>query len=285
MNFWLSEVLVDGGLTAALAVGLGLHLRLVRFFDLGWAIWAMSAALVAVDVALWSGSFWAGVLAGGLVGALMGLGEDYFLLSRQMGSLVYGQTLERFHFTAALAAYLAATSVTDVLGFRDYEMIPATEGSWVGLPVRRLMAAGVCWGALAICAGIRYSRRGMFCRALLDDSSACLVFGFRVPAIAGVLGLVAGGLTGIASGCFGLLYVAHQTTGFTVMLRAVIPFILVGARSSGRIVVVSLLVVVVIAGFRTQFGETASHYLVYGVITLLLALRPEGLSREGLRRA
>jgi len=118
------HILVNGSLTAAAAVGLSLHLRLVRFFDLAWALWAMISAIVGVFVARSTSSPLAGILAAGLLAGILGAIEDGLILKRALTSYIPYDVLERFSFSGALGIYLALTSATEVAGFRAWEILP-----------------------------------------------------------------------------------------------------------------------------------------------------------------
>lgn len=107
------DLLVQSGVLAAAAVGLSLQMRLVRFFDLSWALWAMTTALVGVYVARVYSSPFVGVLASACVGAAIGAVEDGLILRRALSSAGPREPLERISFAAALAVYLAVVSLAE----------------------------------------------------------------------------------------------------------------------------------------------------------------------------
>jgi branched-chain amino acid transport system permease protein len=277
MNAWALDAFIIGGLLSVAAVGLALHLRLVRFFDLSWALWAMSAGLLGVYVARRSPSVVLAVLMGTLLGATLGALEDGLILRKALTSFIPPDVLERFSFAAALAIYLAIVSTTELLGFRDQEFVQARPWSWHGLSDPQLTTAVSCWSALLICAAIRTTRLGIKIRALLDSPSAYAQLGFSVSLPSAIVGLIAGGLTGLAGACFGLLYLAHYSMGLALMLLAVIPCLLLGLQSSFRTVIAAVLTSAAIAGIRYRLGYTASEYVIYSLILFLLILRPRGL--------
>ncbi len=283
MNTWMAYLVVDGVVVAAGAVGLCLHLRLVRFFDMGWAVWAMTAALVGVGVSRWSSSPIAGIAVGGLIGVALGALEDGYILRKALGGFIPYDVLERFSFSGGLAVYLILISTTEVLGFRDQEVLPPIGTSLFGLSAAGACSVLTCAGALACAWGVRASSLGIKFRALLDDSSVCAHYGFGVSGLAALVGALAGGLTGVASSCFGLIYAAHYTVGLSFMLLAVVPCILVGMRNSSHVIIASTVVVAVVGVVRFLFGYTISEYVVYGAIILVLAARPLGLARSHLR--
>jgi len=289
MKVFFIDILVRSGVIAAAAVGLSLHLRLVRYFDLGWAIWGMMAALVGMYVAraLSSSSSLSSlvfsIVAGGIVGAVLGAITDGAILRRTLTSFIPKDVLERFNFTGALALFLVFTSAAEVLGFRDQEMVPASGEFWLGLSTSNLAALCVCWGSLISCCAVRFSSFGVRMRALLDNSSACPLWGLNVPVLASLMGGLAGALTGVSASSFGLIYRAHYSTGLEIMLIAVIPCILVALRSTVRVIAASIGVVTVIEITQFKFGYTAAEFLVYGGIILVLILRPEGLTGRQLR--
>lgn len=130
---------------------------------------------------------------------------------------------------------------------------------------------------------LRQSPVGIYIRALLDDPSVYVLFGFRLLPLTLFVGLLAGAITGIASGSFGLLYFAHHTTGLSLMLLAVIPFIATGMKGSLRLVMAAVLVTVAMSFVRFRLGYAASEFVVYGAILNVLALRPHGLRAFALR--
>jgi branched-subunit amino acid ABC-type transport system permease component len=283
MRSWAIYILVQGGVVAAASVGLGLHLRLVRFFDLSWALWAIGAAFVGVHVASSSSSPILGIVAGTLTAILLGMLEDGLAFQGILTSYVPAEAIERFSFSGALAAYLAVSSLVEVLGMRERVTIPSTKFSWFGLSMVELIAAVSCWAALGICALIRFSNRSLRLRALLENSRACPPFGMRVQTLSLVVGGLSGFLTGAAASSFGLLYFADSSTGFSLMLLAVVPCILIGPRSSRSVALAAIIIVSIVGAIRFYFGDSASQFVVQGMILGLLVARPAGFVQSRLR--
>lgn len=283
MNPWLIYILTQGGITAVAAVGLGLHLRLVRFFDLGWALWAISAAFVGVYMAGWSSSPLLGIIAGSLTAAVLGVLEDGVVFRNLLTSFVPFEAVERFSFGGALAAYLAVASLIQVVGLRDQASIPATTGSWLGLSWVQVTVVISCWGLLGICALLRYSKWSLPLRALLEDSRACPAYGMRVRRLALVTGGLSGLLTGVAASSFGVLYFAHTSTGFSLMLLAVVPCVLIGPRRSSGVAAAAVISIGTIGIIRFYLGDNAAEFLVQVTLILLLICRPSGFVISNLR--
>jgi branched-subunit amino acid ABC-type transport system permease component len=283
MMSWVIYILVHGGVAAATSVGLGLHLRLVRFFDLTWALWTISAALIGVQTTLWTSSAPLGVLIGAITGAILGILEDGFLLRDILTSHVSSTIAERFLFCGALAAYLGVISLIEVAGLRDRVSVPPSQFSWLGLSSLQLTVAGVCWGLLAIYGLLRISKVSLPLRAILANSRACPGFGMHVPMLAGTIGSLSGFLTGAGASSFALLYFANVSTGFSLMLLAIVPFILAGTNGSVWVCAAAVLTITAIAAIRFYLGDTAAEFIVQMTIIALLLARPEGVVQTRLR--
>lgn len=283
MTAWAAYAVVQVGLVAAAAVGFALHVRLVRLFDMGWAVWAMLGAYAGVLATRYFESAWVGVLLGVLVGATVGSLEDRLLLRYSATSFLPPDALERFRFAAALGLFLASTSLAQALGFRDQEMVPAADTAAFGLPEESLAGSTVCWSLLGACFLLRRTPLGLRLRAVLIDPRAAVLHGFNVPRLALVLGAVSGALTGAAAATFGVIYRAHFSSGLALMMLAVIPSLCVGLRSSARIVALSAFLVVLVGVTQWTLGLTVAEYVVRGGTVALLLVSPNGLSPRRLR--
>jgi len=283
MKSWTIYIFVQGSIIAAASTGLGLQLRLVRFFDLGWALWAMASSFVSVLVANTYSSPVLGIICGTLTATILGVFEDAVIFRGVLTSYVPYQALERFSFSGSLAAYLALASLTEVLGLRDRITVPSSNFSWQGFSLVELSVVVSSLFLLTICAIVRYSSWSLPLRAVLDNSRGCPAYGMRVHTLAGVIGGLAGALTGVAASSFGLLYFAHSSMGFSLMLLAVVPVILIGPRNSHWIALVAVVTVAIIAAVRFYFGDSASQFLVQAAILVLLLTRPTGVLQGQLR--
>jgi len=214
---------------------------------------------------------------------MLGTLEDGYILRKTLGGFIPYDALERISFSGALAVYLLLISFTEVLGFRDQEVLPPIGSSFLGLSAPGFCSVLICCGTLVFAAALRASSLGIKVRALLDDSSVCAHYGYSVSVLATLTGTLAGGLTGVAASCFGLLYSAHSSVGLSFMLLAVVPCILVGMRNSARVVITSCVFVALVGSVRFLFGYTISEYVVFGAIILLLAIRPLGFASTRIR--
>ena len=214
---------------------------------------------------------------------ILGALEDGYILRKALGGLIPYDVLERISFSGALAVYLILISITEVLGFRDQEILPPIGNSFLGLSAPGVCSVLMCAGALAFAGALRASSLGIRFRALLDDSSVCAHYGFSVSVLATLVGGLAGGLTGVAGSSFGVIYAARYSVGLSFMLLAVVPCILVGMRNSSRVVIASTAFVAVVGAVRFIFGYTISEYVVFGAIILLLTVRPLGFASSHLR--
>ena len=283
MKIWLLHILVNGSLTAAAAVGLSLHLRLVRFFDLGWALWAMISAIVGILAAKSTSSPVAGILAAGLLGALMGAVEDGLILKKAFTSYIPYDVLERFSFSGALGIYLALTSATEAAGFRAWEIVPVSESETFGLTPTETIIVLICVVLLASLSILKVTHYGARLRAVLDEPSVSQLYGINVASYACMIGGIAGLLTGVASCSFGLLYFANTGTGFSLMMLAVIPCLIVGIHNSLRVIVASSAFVSTVLAVRFLLGYEASEFVIYGSMVVILLIMPSGFTGSRLR--
>ena len=283
MTLWFAYFAVHAAIVAAGAVGFSLHVRLIRVFDMGWAVWATLCAYAAVLSVREFGSAWVGLLLGSSIGMLIGALECRFLLRHAAAGFLPPDALERFRFAAALGGFLSATSLIQALGFRDQEIVPAEGETFYGVSKEALVGSLLCWSLLASCYLLRRLPVGLRLRAVLTDPRTAIIHGLDVPKLALGLGAVSGALSGAAAATFGLVYRAHYTSGMALMMLAVIPSLTVGMRRSARIIVVAIGVVVLLGFAQLSFGLAAADYLIRGATLVLLMISPMGFSPRSAR--
>lgn len=276
-------ILVYSAVIACASVGLSLHLRLVRFFDLSWTIWVLAVAGLSVAVTKFTVDPQVGILAGVVAGALLGGFEDGVILCRRLFNGIPEEVLERFNFMGALGLYLVLTSSLALVGLHGQEMTPVLEAQDGLLSTEESSAAVACWGLLILCSVIRRTSLGLHLRALMEDPDVCRQYGLPVNRLATVIGCIAGALTGAAASSYAIISRVDTQIGLQLMLLAVIPCIMVRFRNSLRVLVASLAFVISLALVRIWFGEILSEMLVYVAVVGLLFAIPSGFVGRSTR--
>jgi branched-chain amino acid transport system permease protein len=243
----------------------------------------MISAIVGVFVARSTSSPLAGILAAGLLAGILGAIEDGLILKRALTSYIPYDVLERFSFSGALGIYLALTSATEVAGFRAWEILPVSESEIFGLTRAETLIVLICWILLVLLSFLKFTELGARLRAVLDEPSVSQLYGINVPPYAYLLGGISGLLTGVASSSFGLLYFAHTSTGFSLMLLALVPCLMVGIQSSLRVILASAVFISIVVTVRFLFGYEASEFAIYGSIVVILLIVPPGFTGSRLR--
>ena len=228
-------------------------------------------------------SFWAGILLGPLVVALLGVVIERWLLRRVYGRDVTFQLLLTF---AVLLILDDAVRIVWGPGFHVVEA-PAILGGIFPLfrhsyPVYRLfvIAIGPVVG-LSLWAFFRFSRWGKVVRAAATDRAMAEGVGIRVPLLFTAVFALGSWLAALG----GALAAPHQSVSPSMGDRIIIEsFIVVVSGGMGSFpgAFVGALVLGLLESFGTVFAGRTQMALPYVLLAAVLLVRPRGLfGREG----
>jgi branched-chain amino acid transport system permease protein len=238
----------------------------------------MLGAYAAMQVALWTGSFWAGLVVAPLAVAALG-----GILERALLRPVYGRDIS-FQLLLTFALLLVLEDGVRLVWGAGYHLVepPAILDGIVpvagfGYPVYRLflVALGPLLGG-GLWALFRFTRFGKIIRAAAADREMAAALGIRVPRL--FTGVFVFGTALAALG--GALAAAHQSVGPAMGERIIIEsfiVVVVGGLGSFPGAFVGALLLGLLEAFGTQFVPRAQMAIPYLLLTAILVLRPRGL--------
>lgn len=272
--------LINGNAYALVALGFSLVIGVANVVNFAhgslFAVGAMVGCLVATG---WGLPLPVAALAAVLVTALLGW-------------LINLVAVKPFAGKAPVAAVLATIAVMILLDAGNQMVFgPEVRPMVTGLPDRAFTLLGITvgWIDLIILATtvvltvglalfLRSSRMGRAIRATSQDREAAAQMGIKVGSVQSVAFMIASGLGGLA----GVLVASYlgtisPTAGFTVGLSGMAAATLGGLGSLPGALLGGILMGVVEAFGVTRFGDSARSVITFGVLLLVLWIRPQGL--------
>ena len=267
-----------GALLFLMASGFTLSFGLARVVNLAHGGFYLLGGYLGLSVLYATGSFWLGLLAGGIGIVAVGYVSERFLIR-----LTLHNELAQVLLTVGIA-YVLADICLQIWGGNPLR-VPQPEFARgpIELPgglvypryrflliVFGLVVAAILW--------LLYSRTllGAIVRAGVDDREMVSAMGFNVDRLFGLVFALAAflaGLSGVAGGAFLTLYPGAE---WDILVLALVVVIVGGLGSLEGAMVGSLVVGLVDAYGRWLLPEF-SYFIVFGPMALLLLFRPTGL--------
>jgi branched-chain amino acid transport system permease protein len=261
-----------------LAVGLSVVFGLMNFINLAHGTLYMVGAFVGYSVAGYAGSYWAALAAGTAAAALAGALFYVTLLRRMQTESPMKQVLVTFGLI-----FVGVDCVRIVWGDNTQSIVaPTLLGGGVPIfgenyPVYRLFIIGLGLAvALLLYLGLERTRLGAIVRAGVDDREMATSLGLNVELaffIVFCLGCALAGLAGVVAAPVLQIYPGMD---IAVLIPALIVVVVGGPGRLGGAFLGALLI-----GIAATFGDvlipTFASFIIYGVMALVLVLRPQGL--------
>jgi branched-chain amino acid transport system permease protein len=285
-----------GVLLFLIAAGLTLVFGVLDLVNLAHGTQYMLGAYLAVTFAAWTGSFAAGLVLAALSALLIG-----FVLER----LVFRTLLDRSHLDQVLATYglimLLEEGAKTIWGAAPLSLpVPALLAGTVPLtdelsyPVYRLSLLGAGLAvAVLLWALIEHSRTGTRLRAGASDAPMLGALGVNTRRLFALVLASGAMLTGFAGAMTAPLVSVEPGMGGSVLILAFVVIVLGGAGSVrgafvgallvgltdtfGRYALAELLRSALGASASRQVGPALTSMLIYLLMAVVLAFRPQGL--------
>jgi branched-chain amino acid transport system permease protein len=268
-----------GALYFLVASGFTLIFGLVRVTNLAHGAFYLLGGYVGFAVVDAGGSWFLGVLAGTASIAAFGVLVQQLLLRR-----IQGQDLREALVTIGLAIVIADQCLAEWGGTpRDIAVPSGLSGAkdlgivGVTYPTYRLVVLG-----LAIAVGValwlllKFTRLGITIRAGVDDRRMVAALGINVQLVFAVvfaLGAALVGFSGVAGGSYLSLAPGEDSRYLLFSLIVVI----VGGMGSVAGAALGAAAVGLVDQFAAVYVPTYSVLLTFGLMVLVLAVRPQGL--------
>ena len=275
---------VLGSVYGLVAIGMTLIYGTLRILDMSQGSMVMVGSFVAWAVLVVAG--WSPVAAIVLAfAATFVLGTFTQLISvqplmKRRNAIDY----EMVTFITTFAVAMVFTNLAqEILGPYQRNVTPVMAGGinvyhGVNLSYQSLLMAAV---SIALMAGLGLflarTRWGMAIRAVAQDLDAARLMGVPVGKLYPLTMGLASALAGIAGVFLGGLYFAYPQAGDLPLLEALIVVIFGGLGSLPGTVYAAYVIGLIQATAEVLVGTTWSLPILYGVILLVLVVRPHGL--------
>jgi branched-chain amino acid transport system permease protein len=288
LHFVLLPQVIDGliiGVALALvALGLTMIFGLLDVINLAHGEIYMIGGYAALTLIGWGGGYWSAIVLVPVVAGLAGWALEELgvrpLLPRGDRAVV---TLLLTFGVSLVLRDLAQV----IFGTETYSIAPPVSGviflADVPVPLYRLLVLGVGIVAIMLTWALVYrTRLGAVLRATAADPDMTASFGIPIRLVYGATFFYGCALAGLAAVLLGPIYAVFPTMGhdFLVLAFAVV---IVGGMGSIRGAVVAALLLAQVHGIASLWIPPVwAETLVYGVMLLVLIVRPAGLfSRIG----
>jgi branched-chain amino acid transport system permease protein len=224
-----------------------------------------------------TGSLWVAGAAALVAGAACGVAANVLvfrhLAGRSVVSLLVASVGVAFVIRAVLGLIFGQAQAT-------FQLRLTRAQSWWGIrltPLDLQISAVAIALLLAVFAILYVTPIGRQMRAVADDRDLARVSGIRVSRVLVALWIIAGGVAGLGGMMLGVKSVVEPEIGWHVMLPAFTAAILGGIGSAPGAVLAGLLLGVV-SEISTPFvGFSYKIAISFGVMLLVLLVRPRGL--------
>jgi branched-chain amino acid transport system permease protein len=268
-----------GALYFLVASGFTLIFGPMRVTNMAHGAFYLLGGYIGYEVSERSGSWYLGVLAGALGIAALGVLVQQLLLRR-----IQGQDLREALITIGLAIVIADQCLSYWGGApRDITVPPGLSGAKelavadVIYPTYRLFVLGL---AIALGIGLwvllRHTKLGITIRAGVDDRRMVAALGVNVQVVFAVvfaLGAALVGFSGVAGGSY--LSLAPGEDGRYLLFSLIV--VIVGGMGSVPGAALGAALVGLVDQFAAVYVPTYSVLLTFGLMVLVLAVRPQGL--------
>jgi branched-subunit amino acid ABC-type transport system permease component len=279
----LVSTVVLGSIYGLVAIGMTLIYGILRVLDMSQGSMVMVGGFVGWAVMTSAG--WSPILAILLAFcATFALGVITQLISVQPLLGRRGLDFEMITFITTFAvAMIMSNLALQIAGPAQRNVPPVVNGSievynGVTLTYQSMIMAGV---SVAIIAAfgifLARSRYGVAIRAVAQDIDAARLMGVPIRRVFPVVMGFASALAGIAGVFLGAEYFASPTAGDQPLLIALIVVVFGGLGSLPGSIVAAYVIGLIQATASTLVGTTWSLPILYGVILIVLVIRPQGL--------
>lgn len=277
-------MVILGSIYGLVAIGMTLIYGTLRILDMSQGSMVMVGGFVGWGIIVSAG--WSPVLAilfAFLVTLVLGILTQLISVQPLMGRRK-AIDFEMITFITTFAVAMILTNVAlEVFGPEQRNVTPVVSGSvdvyhGVNLPYQSIvMAAVAIVFMVALWIFLDRTRWGMAIRAVAQDLDAARLMGVPVSKLYPITMGLASSFAGIAGVFLGSQYFAYPTAGNLPLLEALIVVIFGGLGSLSGTVYAAYAIGLIQATTEVFLGTTWALPILYGVIILVLVVRPQGL--------
>jgi branched-chain amino acid transport system permease protein len=260
-----------------IALGFALMLSLLGVFNFAHGAVYMVGAYITYEIWIRTGlSQWLSLLSAVVLTALLGL-----FLERFCFRPFAGRTNSVIVMAIAII-FVLETGVSVLFGGYDFAVRAFIPGgirtTYFSVTWDKLMTLVVgCVLLIVVVSYIKLTLTGRQMLAIAQDREGALLQGINVNRVSAIATMMACGLAGLAGALMSSLYTMGPFMGDPMLLKAITVIILSGIGSIGGIVVGGLIVGMLDALLPVYISGSAAQTIAFGVVMLILLIRPKGL--------
>lgn len=280
----LASMVVLGSIYGLVAIGMTLIYGILRVLDMSQGSMVMVGGFVGWALMTNAGLSPVIAILGGF-GAAFVLGVLTQLVSVQPLLGRSGVDFEMVTFITTFAVAMVLENLALQIFGAQQHSVPAIVGGnlhlyhSVSVPWQSVLMAGV---AVAIMVGfgvfLTRSRYGIGIRAVAQDIDAARLMGVPVRRLFPIVMGFASALAGVAGVFLAAQYFASPTAGDQPLLIALIVVVFGGLGSLPGTIYAAYAIALIQSAVSVWISTTWSLPILYGVILLVLVLRPQGLA-------
>lgn len=271
--------LTVGAVYALTALGYNIVFVTAGVFNFAQAQFVMIGTFVAyATTAQLHLPLWLGFLIGGAAGFLLGAIEERLTMRPIAGKGAHGELVTTVGVAIALdgiAEVIWGSQPLSITFFGSSRSITALGGRIVPDQIALICAAVVL--TLGLVAWSRWTLTGNVCQAASENRTAAMLRGVNVRRFTLLSVAVAGGLAGLLGPLVGPQTYAVFDLGDSLVAFAFVALTIGGFGSYGGALIGGLGAGVVQAFSEYYLGANYSDLVLFGVLLVLLVVRPSGL--------
>ncbi len=271
--------LIVGMLLFMVAAGLTLIFGVLKIVNFAHGTFYMLGAYIAYSAFMFTGSYFLGVLAGGLGMAIFGVIFERVLISRVYGANVLMQLL------ICYAVVLICDDLVKIVWGPDFYamgMPPAFQvpplfiagGVVPPFYIMLILVALAIGGGLSLLLGL--TKIGKIIRAAAHNPNMVSALGINTTLLYSLVFAVGGMLAGLAGGLAAPVRSLTPGMGFSILIESFIVTVIGGMGSIG-----GALIAAVVLGLIRSFGTIGfplfTEGLMYIAMIIILVFKPSGL--------
>jgi branched-chain amino acid transport system permease protein len=285
LNLLLTNLLYGltlGSTLILLSSGLSLTFGVMKVFSFAHGSLAMLGAYIGYSIIGMTGNFWLSLIAAPVAVGCIGFLMEYFTIRP-----LYGRDVLHIILLTVSLGMVFANLVIMVWGPDQCTMmLPEYFKGFVsvfGIPYPRFRLFVLFFSAtiaVLLWLGISHTRWGIIVRAVMHSVETVSAFGINIHRVFTFVFSVGAALAALAGVILGSMRAINSEMDTDILNSALIVVVIGGLGSFQGSVLGSLLIGVADA-FSAQFFPGVSKFTIWGIMVLVLILKPEGLLKEG----
>lgn len=265
-----------GSIFFLMAVGLSLCFGLMRIISLDQLLYYTFGAYITYTISLWLGNLWLGVLAGVVVGGILGLAVERLIFLR-----IYERDIT-FSMITSFGVLIGGVGVIKYFWGLVPRPVPDPIEAQLDIfgtevPVYRLIVIVI---ALLVYAGIwLFLNRTIFGKAIragIEDIQHVEGLGINVYRLFTMTFMIAGALSGLAGGLHAPLIMVDPQMGLEVLAFAFM-VVIIGGLGSIKGTFVSAFLVGQVVSIGSLIYAPLAQMAPFAMMLLILLIKPTGL--------